>query len=180
MTMETIKPGETMTAQSIGRQFYQDAVHMLMRPGSFYEALPAAKNRRDYMIFLGLTAAVYSVLVAVFTTAQRPLFIVLYLISALLLPVVTATVLHLLFRFFDPGRYTYNVLLGVTVYANVVLLLAWIPGIAPLAEVGKYVLIGLGLVKTGGISGLKAFFAILATAVVLVLMVYALQYMMRF
>jgi hypothetical protein len=46
--------------------------------------------------------------------------------------------------------------------------------------VGKYVLIGLGLVKTGGISGLKAFQRLLATAVVLVLMVYALQYMMRF
>jgi hypothetical protein len=59
-----------MTAPSIGRQFYQDAVHLLMRPGSFYEALPAAKIVGTYMLFLGLTAAVYSVLVAVFTTGE--------------------------------------------------------------------------------------------------------------
>jgi len=180
MTVATVNTGEPMSIQSIGRQFYQDVAHLLMRPGSFYAALPTGKNQADKLIFLGLTALVYSVMVGFFTAAPRPMIMVLYAMNALLMPVVTALVLHLLLRVVYPGRYTYGLLLGVTAYANVVLLLAWIPGLAPWAELLKYGLIGLGLVKTGGISGLKAFLAVAATGVVLVMMVYWLQYVMRF
>ena len=180
MTIKATNPGQPISVKSVGRQFYRDVVHLLVRPGSFYEALPAARNRRDYLLFLGLTAVIYSVLSACFTAAHRPMFIGLYVVNALLMPVVTALVLHLVFRILGPERYTYGLLLGVTAYANVVLLLAWIPGMAPWAEMVKYVWIGLGLVKTGGISGLKAFFAIAATAVILVMTIYLFQVLVRF
>ena len=180
MRIETINTGATMSIQSIGRQYYRDGVSLLMRPGRFFEALPSAKTQRDILLFLGLTALIYSVLATLFTAANRPMYFVLYSLNALLMPVVTALVLHLLFRVFSPGRFAYGILLGVTAYANGVLLLAWIPGIAPWAELLKYVLIGLGLVKTGGISGLKAFSAIVATGAILIMMVYLLQFAMRF
>lgn len=175
-----MRPDEPARLKTVARQYYQDVAGLLKGPGSFYAALPAAKNQADLLTFLVLTALIYSVLGAFFAVAHHGTVIVLSLMNALLMPVVTALVLHLLLRMVYPGRFTYGLLLGVTVYANVVLLLAWVPGVAPWAELLKYGLIGLGLMKTGGLSGLKAFLAIVATGVVLVMMVHGLQFLMRF
>jgi hypothetical protein len=180
MNMENMTQTESIPAPSIGRRFYQDVAALVMRPGGFYEALPGAKTPWDALLFLGLSAVVYSVMAMLFTPANRSLFFVLYLLNAVLMPFSIALVLHCVFRFVYPGRFTYGLLLGVTAYANVVLLFSWIPGIAPFAELLRFWFIGLGLAKTGGISGMRAFFAICATITIVVVLVYFIQFMVRF
>ncbi len=180
MNMENITQAEPVPAVSIGRRFYQDVTALVMRPGSFYEALPGAKTQWDALVFLGLSAVVYSVMATLFTPANRSLFFVLYLLNAVLMPVCLALVLHCVFRFVYPGRFAYGLLLCVTAYANGVLLFSWIPGIAPFAELLRFWFIGLGLAKTGGISGMRAFFAICATLTIVAVLVYFMQFMVRF
>lgn len=179
MATGTVNAREPISARAVCLQYYRDAARLLLQPGSFFEALPVERDRRDALLFLALTAVIYSLAATVFTTVQRPLFMALYLINALLMPVITALVMHLLLGLLCPGRYSYDLLLRVVAYANVALLLGWIPGLAPWTEILKYFLIGLGLVKTGRISGLKAFGAILSTAFLLVMMVYLFQFLMR-
>lgn len=171
---------DPLSVKAIARWYYLDVAQVLFKPGSFFEAMPAVKTRRDALIFLGLTAMIYSLPVIFLTTAQRSMFMILYLVNALLVPVATAFVLYLLLRFINPGRYSYDLLFCVAAYANVFLLLGWIPGLAPWAEIWKYALIGLGLVKSGGISGIRAFSIIVATAFLLIMIVYLLQFLMGF
>lgn len=180
MTTDNRNTIDEISLKTIGRGYLRDVVGLLSRPGSFFEALPHEGHRRETLLFLAVTAVVYGVLATLFTPDLRATFIWLYLMNALLMPLVTAMALHLLLRFFYPGRYTYAVLLAVAAYANVVLLLGWVPGMAPWAEILKWVLIGLGLVKTGGIGGWKAFGVIAATVLLLVMMVYCIQFLMRF
>jgi hypothetical protein len=172
MTMETTTHQEPV--QSTGRQFYQDLIQLTMRPGSFYAALPGTRSVRNGLLFLVITAAINSVPAAFFATAQQPMFIVLHLMNALLMPLLISITLYLLFWMVLPGRFAFGLLFTVAAYANVVLLVSWIPGMAPWAELLKYGLIGLGLTKTGGISGWKAFLALAATAAFMVMIVHAL------
>jgi hypothetical protein len=171
MTMETVKNPEPI--QSTGRQFYHDLIELTLRPGSFYAALPETRSPRDGLLFMVVMAAINSVPAAVFTTAPQPMFSVLHLMNALLMPVLISIMLYLFLRVVSPGRFAFGTLFTVAAYANVVLLVSWIPGMAPWAELFKYGLIGLGLTQTGGVSGWKAFVAIAATAASLVMIVHA-------
>jgi hypothetical protein len=177
--MQTIHVDAPETAKSTGRQLYQDVVRILLRPGKSYEDLPNSGSMRDILIFLGFTAVVYTLLMVIFSGGNGLVLAPLYFMNAMLMPWITAFVLFYIFRIIHPGLFPRSLLLGITAYANVVLLFAWIPGLAPLAEVYKYYLIGLGLVKTRNIGGLKAFFSLLATAGILLSAVYFLQYLMR-
>jgi hypothetical protein len=167
------------TTRSMGRQFYHDVVRILLRPGKTYEDLPNTGSMRDILIFLGFTAVIYTLLMMIFSGGNGLALAPLYFMNALLMPWITAFVLFYLFRIIHPGLFPRSLLLGITAYANVVLLFAWIPGLAPMAEIYKYYLIGLGLVKTRNIGGLKAFFSLLATAGILLSAVFFLQYLMR-
>lgn len=149
-------------------RFYLDAVDILLKPGRFYEKMPASKNRKDYQFFLVITAIVYSLATILFLPGNRVAFLLMYLLNALAMPVITAGILFLLLRMLRPGIYKFELLFGIAAYANVVLLLAWIPGLAPWTELLKYFLIGVGLVKAGRITGLSAFLYIASTGAILV------------
>ena len=83
------------------------------------------------------------------------------------MPVITAGLLLPLLYIAGSTVTDYGNILKITAYANTGLLLAWIPGMAPFAEIYKYILIGMGVSKTGNISGFRAF---LTTVVLIFLM----------
>jgi hypothetical protein len=178
MILESMNMEFKPFAISIARGFFQDVATIIMQPGKFYQTLRAAGNRRDYLTFIGATAVIYSAGAALFTTSYQAFFFAFYLVNALLMPVVTSLALYPVLRLLRARRYSFDQLLAIAAYANVALVLAWIPGFAPWAEIYKYGLIGLGLTKTGDIGGIKAFIAIVAAAALLLLMIQFLQYLL--
>lgn len=177
--MESTRYAQTGFRPLTGRGFVQDVGQLLMRPGAFFAALPRTKRLRDALMFMGVTALLYSLAATVFTPAGGLALILLYLLNALGMPLLTALLLHPVLLVLAPGRFDYGRLLALTAYTNVVLLFAWIPGLAPWAELLKYGLIGLGLTRVGGIGGWKAFGAVVAAAMMLVLLIYGLQHVMQ-
>lgn len=178
MTLESINTEFKPSAMSIARGFFKDIAAMMMQPGNFYKNIRRARTRRDSLAFIGFTAILYSAAATLFTPSHQAVFFVFYLLNALLMPLATVLALYAALRALRAGGYSFDCLLAIAAYANVVLVLAWIPGFAPWAEIYKYVLIGLGLTKTGDIGALKASIAIVAAAALFLLMIHFLQYLL--
>lgn len=177
MTLENTQFNPTCCRLSIWRQFVRDVGQLIVRPGVFFATLADTKRLRDALVFLGLAAIIHSVPLSLLMQAGGSIFIGLHMLNALAMPLITASLLYPVLRVWAPGRFDFALLLAVTAYANVVLLFAWIPGLAPWAELLKYGLLGLGLTRTGGIGGWKAFGAILCATVMLLLLFYGLQHL---
>lgn len=91
------------------------------------------------------------------------------------MPFIAAFILYFVTILFCKDVFSYNKLFGITAYANVTLLISWIPGLAGPTEILKFFLIGLGMVKVGRISSLRAFMCLVACAAILLLLIHFVQ-----
>lgn len=91
------------------------------------------------------------------------------------MPFITAFILYLVAMLLCKNLFTYNTLFGITAYANIILLFSWIPGVAGPAQILKFCLIGLGMVKIGRISYLKAFACLLCTGMAMLFLLQPLK-----
>jgi hypothetical protein len=155
-------------------QFYRDAVKILIHPKVFYESMPAEKDQQAIITFLILRALLYSVAATFFARQQQLVFLFIFFLNGSLMPLILAGMLCLVLHILQAGV-AYRFALGITAYANTALLFAWIPGMAPFAEIFRYYLIGVGIVKVAGLGGWKAFFALLGMGGLLLLLIYFLQ-----
>jgi hypothetical protein len=154
------------------RRFYRDAVRMLFGPGEFYAAVATDRDIGDAFTFICLTSIFYSLAAVFFVRDQQVLLFPLFLANGLLLPVLMAGLLLPLLYLAGSTISGYGNVLKITAYANTALLLAWIPGMAPFAEVHRYILIGMGAAGTGKISVVMAF---LTTVFLIFLMFLGIQ-----
>lgn len=159
---------------SVFIRFYRDAVKILIHPKVFYESMPAEKDQRAIIIFLVLSALFYSVAATFFAREQQIIFLFMFFLNGSLMPLILAAILCLVLYLLQTGI-DYRLALGITAYANTALLFAWIPGMAPFAEIFRYYLIGVGIVKVTGLSGWKAFFVLLGMGAMLLLLIYGFQ-----
>jgi hypothetical protein len=168
-----------VTPASVFIRFYRDAVKVLMHPRVFYEAMPSEKDQQAIITFLFLSALFYSVAATFFAREQQIVFLLLFFLNGLLMPFILAGMLNLVLHLFQTSI-GYRLALGITAYANTALLFAWIPGMAPFAEIFRYYLIGVGIVRVTGLSSWKAFFAVLGMGTLLLLLIYGLQTLIAF
>jgi hypothetical protein len=159
---------------SVFIRFYRDAVKILIHPKVFYESMPAEKDQQAIIIFLVLSALFYSVAATFFAREQQIIFLFMFFLNGSLMPLILAAILCLVLYLLQAGI-DYRLALGITAYANTALLFAWIPGMAPFAEIFRYYLIGVGIVKVTGLSGWKAFFVLLGMGAMLLLLIYGFQ-----
>ena len=159
---------------SVFIRFYRDAVKVLIHPKAFFESMPVEKDQQAIIIFLVLSALFYSVAATFFAREQQIIFLFMFFLNGLLMPFILAAMLCLVLHLLQSGI-DYRLALGITAYANTALLFAWIPGMAPFAEIFRYYLIGVGIVKVTGLSGWKAFFVLLGMGALLLLLIYGLQ-----
>jgi hypothetical protein len=87
------------------------------------------------------------------------------------MPFITAFLAYLAALILCRHIFSYQTVLGITAYANVTLLLAWIPGVSCVTGIWTYGLIGLGMAKVGPITASMAFRIILITAGCLFLLI---------
>ena len=148
---------------------------MMVRPGKFFEGLDSENGYGPALLFLFSVCVFFSVLASLFVMRDKPLFALIFFLNAFAMPFVTAFVLYLVAMLLCKDTFTYQTLFAVTAYANVALLAAWIPGLAWMTGIWKFYLIGLGMTRTGRISGLKAFLCLLSCAVILIILAHFLQ-----
>jgi hypothetical protein len=154
--------------------FYKDAVKVLIHPKAFYESMEAEKDQGAIYTFLILSALLYSVAASFFARDQQLVLLLSFFLHGSILPFILATMLYLMMLFLN-ARIGYGRALAITAYANTALLFAWIPGMAPFAEIFRYYLMGVGIANVTGLSGWKSFFVLLGMGIMLLVVIYALQ-----
>ena len=109
------------------------------------------------------------------TFQGRPLLSLIYFVNAVMMPVVTALLLYGASLVLCKGAYSLGGLCRITAFANVTLLAAWIPGLAGIAGIWRFYLIGVGLVKTGRVAAWRAALLLASAAAALLLLIGLVQ-----
>ena len=167
---EAIETHENAQQMRLGHQFFRDLYGLVLHPGAFYEELPRTRRFSSALIFL-FSCSLISGTLANLHTGQKNMIVLtlIYFLNAVSMPFITAIVLYVVAMFSCRNAFTFKTLFSITAYANVVLLVAWIPGVAWLAGIWRFYLLGLGMVRAGRISALKALVSVVVTLVVLLL-----------
>ena len=157
------------------RQFFSTASKMF-RPGDFYEGLPReAGGHTPPVVFLFICSIFYAIPSGMFVLEKKIFFGLLFFINAFSLPFIIAFILYLVTMLLCKGMFTYNILFGIAAYASITLFFSWIPGLAGPTEILRFCLIGLGIIKVGRITILKAFACMLCTAAAMLLLIQLLR-----
>lgn len=170
-----MQPMDQTAFRSKGAGFYRDVVKILLYPGQFFEEMPDLKQKREAVTFLCICVSIYSAAATIFAYENHFFYFLMFLANGLLIPIVTFAALFLVLFLTGAGRTAHATVLCIVAYAGVSLLFAWIPGMAPFAEIYKYYLVGLGLLKTGKMSLARAIATLLATIALLWLVLYFAQ-----
>lgn len=161
--MRMIKGNKDRKNGMLVREFLRTISRML-HPGDFYEGLPQERANTPPVVFLFICSMLFAVLSSIFVVEKRIFLALVFFLNAFSMPFITAFILYLVTMLFCKNLFTYTTLFGITAYANIILLFSWIPGMAGPAQILKLCLIGLGMVKTGRISYLKALACLVCTA----------------
>jgi hypothetical protein len=139
---------------------------LLLRPGEFFEGMEPAGGLGPPLTFLAVCSALSTILSAAYAY-QNPWVTAFSVFSnGFLTPFVLALLLYPVTTVLCRNAFTFRSLLKISAYAQVTLLFSWIPGIGWVAGLWRFYLVGLGLVRVGRITALKAASAILAAAAI--------------
>jgi hypothetical protein len=158
-----------------GCGFFRSIGKLLFHPGTFYKGLSMDRRFVAALSFLVSSSILFGILSSVFIPQKRLLFGMIFSLNAITMPPIMALILFFVTLIGSKKVFNYRILFGITAYSNITLVLAWIPGLSWVTGLWRFYLIGLGMVKSGGISPLKAFIAVAVTAAVLLSLIYLLQ-----
>ena len=172
--MDMIKDNRDRHNGMFVHQFLRTISKMLYA-GDFYEGLPRERAYTPPVVFLLICSILFTILSSMFVLEKRIFFALVFFLNAFSMPFITAFILYLITMLFCKNLFTYKTLFGITAYANIILLFSWIPGLAGPAQILKFCLIGLGMVKIGRISYLKVFVCLLCTVMVMLFLLQTLK-----
>lgn len=152
-----------------GRSFLKMVIGLLINPGRFYEERKEEKGYCRALLFLLTVSILFTAAGTLLMPQKKGFFAVVFFLNAFLMPFLTAGILYLVTRLICRRLYSFEALFRIIAYANVTLLISWLPGIAWVGGIWKFYLIGVGLSRTGGIKT-RVVFACLATAAILLLL----------
>ena len=131
------------------RWFYEDLIGMTLRPGLMYDGLRGEDRAGRAFMFMTVSCLLFSLLQAMLLPERRVMWIAIVFVNAWCVPCITAVVLYGVSLVVCRGSFTCLKLFEITAYAQVTVLLAWVPGLAVPMGVWKFGLMGFGLVKDG-------------------------------
>lgn len=173
------KGSENFHKKTAVHQFFRNVLKLVLYPDRFYEELIEESSYTNAVVFLFIICIVFSILASIFSFQKHVFFTLIFFLNAFFVPFITAFILYLVSILLSKNIFTYQTLFKIIAYANVTLLAAWIPGLSWMAGLWKFYLIGLGMVKVGRISGIKAFMSLVATATILLLMIHFIQSVLK-
>lgn len=172
--MSSIDAGMTLNADGraagVAQRFFRTVLRLMLHPGDFYEETSMGAKPGSALLFLGVCSLLYSALASIFSMDNNLVFAAIFFLNAMVTPFVLALILYTVNLILCRGVFKYKTLLCLTAYANVTLLVAWIPGLSWMTGLWRFYLIGVGMVKAGHVTGARAFLALLITGAVLILL----------
>jgi len=123
--------------------------------------------------FLIASCLVSGLFAMVFFAGMDIVFATAYSVNGLLVPVMLAAILFCVGKLLCTQAPVFRTLFTISAYANVTLLIAWVPGVSWMAGLWRFYLIGVGLVRLGGIGRSKAVQCVVLTAVILLSVILA-------
>ncbi|RLA84937.1 MAG: hypothetical protein DRG31_04295 [Deltaproteobacteria bacterium] len=139
---------------------------VLLRPGEFFRVMPTEGGFGPPVAYLGICFAIWALLRSLILL--NPLFILLGIIS-FFFSFLGAGILQLVLKKFFGARGNYEATFRVVAYSGAVNLLSWIPFLGFLASLYGLWLKIVGLEAVHGVTKLKAFLAVLISAVIFIL-----------
>ncbi len=161
-------------------RFFRTVTQVCLYPGTFYKEMSQSDKYIPPVHFLLICAAVNAVLTTLMMPTSTPFMILLYFLNAVGMPLVMSSLLFGITRVLFKGSFQqFRTLFSIAAYSNVTFLFSWMPGISWIAGLWNFYLIGVGMVKAGRISSLKAFFCILIAVAILAALLQYAQPMIR-
>ncbi|VBB43206.1 conserved membrane hypothetical protein [uncultured Desulfatiglans sp.] len=157
------------------RRFLEKAIGLLINPGRFYEARKDEKGYRTAISFLLTVSILFTLAGALVMPQEKAFFAVVFFLNAFSMPFLTAGILYPVARLFCRRTFTFEALFRIVAYANVSLLISWLPGMAWVGGIWKFYLIGVGMTRTGGIKTRVVLACLAAAAVLLLLLIHLLK-----
>jgi hypothetical protein len=154
-----------------GHQMLRAAARLILHPGAFFGEMPAQRGYARPILFLFLCSLIHATLAGLCAGDRFTAVGGIALVNAFLSPFLLSFLLYGVTRVWCGRIFSFGALLRILAYGGVTLLVAWIPGTAWAAGLWMFFLVGLGMVKTGGISPSKAFAALACTILLFLLMV---------
>lgn len=154
--------------------FFRTVTQVCLYPGRFFGEMSQSGNYMPPLYFLLICGAANAIISTLLMPTSTFFMIFLYFLNAIGMPLLMASLLFGITRVLFKGSFEqFRTLFSISAYANVTFLFSWMPGISWIASLWNFYLIGVGMVKSGRISGLKAFLSILiALAILAVLLQY--------
>ncbi len=143
---------------------------VLVRPGEFFGDMPGDGSPVLALAFLAVCSAVFSFLTGFLTPHNTPVATLIFFLNAMLTPFVLSLLLYGAAWLFCRGVFSFRTLFAVNAYASATLLLAWIPGASLPVGLWRFILVGMGLARTGGLSGKKACLVLCSAVFILLLL----------
>ncbi len=172
MQYETmIKVPDCAGSTGAGHQMLRSALRLVLHPGDFFAELPACRDYGKAIVFLLVCSVINAALMALLAGDRHAVTGGIAFVNAFLSPFFLASLLYGVARLLCGKIFSFGALISIMAYAAVTLLFAWIPGIGWLVGIWMFFLVGLGMVKSGGISPVKAFASIGFTILVFLLIV---------
>ena len=154
--------------------FFSIISKLIFFPGEFYRGLSREEGYTSAVVFLFLCSFIYSILAGFLVIQNKLLFTLILFLNSFFFPFITALFLYFSTMILCRRAFSYQRLFGITAYANVTLLGAWIPGMTWIVGLLNFYLIGFGMVKVGRISGFKSFMCLVITGAILLLLIHLL------
>ena len=148
---------------------------LLFSPGTFYEALDIDEGFARPMIFLFVMSCCFSMLSCLYIARERLLLGTILFLNRFLTPFLTSMMLYLITLVRRGNRFSYRGLFTINAYADVTALFAWIPGMGIVSGLWGYYLIGLGIVKKGGVRWPEALVYVVACCLAIILLIRVFQ-----
>ncbi|RJR23086.1 MAG: hypothetical protein C4582_05885 [Desulfobacteraceae bacterium] len=153
------------------RQMLRIAVRLILHPGDFFSGMDAHRHDEKAILFLLLCSLVNASVTALYAGERHATIAGIAFVNAFLSPFFLAFLLYLVALILCNRLFSFGFLISLMAYAGVTLLFAWIPGVGWISGIWMFFLVGLGMVKAGGVSPAKAFTALACTVLVFLLIV---------
>jgi hypothetical protein len=166
-------PGE----EHFSRSFYTQTLRkLLLKPGDFFGELPEAPGFKRPFLFLLTSGFILAALRTPFVPGGSIPMALIILVNALAMPFVSAWIGLGIITLIMRRRGAWSRIFAVYAYASgITYLISWLPLASWIGEPWKWILIGIGLVRSFGLTRGQAVGVVSGSVLAIILLFYLLS-----
>ena len=163
----TMQGSRPLAFKMFFKMFIETFPRIMLYPSGFFKESVKESQYINALSFLLICSMLFSLPAGISATGHPFRYGIIFFINACCMPFFIAFFLYLSTRMLCRKVFTYNRLFQIAAYAQVALLIGWIPALDWLSGVWRFYLIGLGLAKNGPLNGARAAGCLIAALLLL-------------